>query len=136
MVVRRFREGQEGASLAEFAILAPLFVVLLFGLLEFGLAMYTKGVVSNASREGARLGVVFSTPRKTVEQITAQVQDYLNRSGFSAPVTITVSGAAGASGSPLTVTVIYPYNFQVLPNFVQGLIGTVNLTSNTVMLME
>ena len=45
-------ETQKGASLAEFALVAPLFAVLLFGLVEFGLAMYTKEVVNNASRRG------------------------------------------------------------------------------------
>ena len=129
-------ESQRGASVVEFALVAPLFVVLLFGLVEFGLAIYTKEVVTNASREGARLGVVFSTPRKTSTEITARVQDYLNRSGFTETVTVNVNGAGGASGSPLSVRVTYPYNFQVLPNFVSGFLGTINLTANTVMLME
>jgi Flp pilus assembly protein TadG len=120
----------------EFAVLAPLFVALLFGVVEFGLSIYNKGLISNASREGARFGVVFTTPRKTSGEITAKVQEYLTKSGFTDTATINVSGAQGASGSPLSVTVTYPYNFQVLPNFVCSFAGTVNLTSNTVMLME
>jgi Flp pilus assembly protein TadG len=137
MKVSRLRlRNQEGASLVEFSVLAPLFVVLLFGLVEFGLSIYSKGVISNASREGARFGVVFSTPRKTTGEITAKVQEFLTKSGFTDTANINVTGAQGASGSPLSVTVAYPYNFQVLPAFVSGLAGTVNLTSNTVMLME
>lgn len=122
--------------MVEFAILAPLFVVLLFGVLEFGLAVYNKGVVTNASREGARFGVIYSTPPKTAGDITAKVQEYLTKSGFTDTASINVTGAQGASGSPLSVTVTYPYNFQVLPNFVCGLAGPLNLTANTVMLME
>ena len=120
----------------EFAILAPLFVVLLFGLVEFGLAMYSKGMITNASREGARFGVVYSTPRKTEAEIEAKVREYLAQAGFLDTAVIDAPGAQGASGAPLTVSVTYPYNFQVLPNFVTGLTGSLNLTANTVMLME
>jgi Flp pilus assembly protein TadG len=127
---------QEGASLVEFSLLAPLFVVLLFGLVEFGLSIYSKGVLANASREGARFGVVYTTPRKTNTEVQSRVQDYLTKSGFTNTATINVTGAGGASGSALTVAVTYPYTFQVLPNFVSSLAGTLNLTANTVMLME
>jgi len=121
---------------AEFALVAPLFVLLLFGLVEFGLAIYSKEVVTYASREGARLGVVFSTPRKTSTEIKARVQDYLNKSGFAETASVNVVGDGGTSGNPLSVRVTYPYNFQVLPNFVADFLGSINLTANTVMLME
>ena len=137
MMVQRLRSRhQEGASLVEFSVLAPLFIVLLFGLVEFGLSIYTKGLLSNASREGARFGVVFSTPRKTSGEISTKVQEFLNKSGFTDTATISVNGAQGASGAPLSVTVTYPYNFLVLPSFVFGFTGALNLSSNTVMLME
>jgi Flp pilus assembly protein TadG len=127
---------QQGASLVEFAVLAPVFVVLLFGLVEFGMSIYSKEVIGNASREGARFGVVYTTPRKTTTEIRTKVQDYLTKSGFTSTATINVTGAGGASGSSLTVAVTYPYSFQVLPSFVSGLTGTINLTANSIMLME
>jgi Flp pilus assembly protein TadG len=137
MKVQRLRpKKEEGASLVEFAILAPLFVVLLFGLLEFGLALYSKGMLTNASREGARFGVVYATPRKTTAEITSKVQEYLTNAGFLSMANINVTGAQGTSGTPLTVSVTYPYTFQVLPNFVAGFTGPMNITANTIMLME
>jgi len=137
MKVQRLRsKKEEGAGLVEFALLAPLFVMLLFGLLEFGLALYNKGVITNASREGARFGVVYATPRKTEEEITARVQEYLTKSGFTDTANIDVTGAQGSSGNPLGVTVTYPYHFEVLPNFITDFTGSPNLTANTVMLME
>jgi Flp pilus assembly protein TadG len=137
MKVQRLRsKKEEGAGLVEFAILAPLFVVLLFGLVEFGLAIYNKGVVTNASREGARFGVVYATPRKTQGEIMAKVQEYLTKAGFTDTASIDVTGAQGNSGNPLSVTVTYPYHFQVLPNFVADFTGSPDLTANTVMLME
>ena len=137
MKVQRLRsKKEEGAGLVEFAILAPLFVMLLFGLLEFGLALYNKGVVTNASREGARFGVVYATPRKTEGEIIAKVQEYLTKSGFTDTANINVTGAQGISGNPLSVTVTYTYHFEVLPNFVTEFTGSPDLTANTVMLME
>ena len=137
MKVQRLRsKKEEGAGLVEFALLAPLFVMLLFGLLEFGLALYNKGVVTNASREGARFGVVYATPRKTEGEIIARVQEYLTKSGFTDTANINVTGAQGSSGSPLSVTVAYPYHFEVLPNFITDFTGSPDLTANTVMLME
>lgn len=129
-------QDQEGAALVEFSLLAPLFVALLFGVVEFGLSIYSKEVITNASREGARFGVVYSTPRKTTAEIRAKVQEYLTKAGFTDTPTITVTGAQGDSGTPLTVSVTYPYSFQVLPGFVGGLAGTLNLKADTVMLME
>ena len=127
---------EEGAGLVEFAILAPLFVMLLFGLVEFGLALYSKGVVTNASREGARFGVVYATPPKTEGEITAKVQEYLTKSGFTDTANINIAWAEGTSGRSLSVTVAYPYHFQVLPNFVAGFTGSPTITANTEMLME
>jgi Flp pilus assembly protein TadG len=144
MKAQRLRsKNEEGAGLVEFAILAPLLVILLFGLLEFGLSLYAKEVLTNASREGARYGVIYCTPRRTIPQIKAQVQDYLTKSGFTDTADINVSAdpASLKSNDLLTVAVSYPYTFQVLPGFFasffdSAMTSTVTLKANTVMLME
>jgi Flp pilus assembly protein TadG len=137
MEAQRLRsKSQEGAGLVEFAVVAPLLAVLLFGLLEFGLSVYSKEVLTSASREAARFGVVYTTPRKTTAEIKAKVQEYLTKAGFTDTPTINVTGAQGSSGDPLTISVSYPYTFQVLPHFVCSLAGTLTLNANTVMLME
>jgi len=137
----RARAGhtERGATLVEFGLLAPLLVTLLFGLLEFGLAMYTKGLLANAAREGARFGVVLSTPRKSQADITGKVREYLAKSGFAEAATVPVTfpnWPGGTSGAPLTVRVEYSYNFQVLPRLVQDLSHSMSMTTQVVMLME
>jgi Flp pilus assembly protein TadG len=125
MEAQRLRsKSQEGAGLVEFAVVAPLLAILLFGLLEFGLSVYSKEVLTNASREAARFGVVYTTPRKTTAEIKAKVQEYLTKAGFTDTPTINVTGAQGSSGDPLTISVSYHYTFQVLPHFVCSLAGT------------
>lgn len=130
---------ERGATLVEFGLLAPLLVTVFFGLVEFGLAMYTKGLLANAAREGARFGVVLSTPRKSQADITGKVREYLAKSGFAEAATVPVTfpnWPGGQSGDPLTVRVEYSYNFHVLPRLVQDLVGPINLTTQVVMLME
>jgi Flp pilus assembly protein TadG len=52
----RWRRREDGASLVEFALLAPLLFALVFGMLTGGLALSTKNSMENAVREGGRLG--------------------------------------------------------------------------------
>ncbi len=131
-------KNQKGVALVEMALAAPILVVVLFGLLEFGYIIYAKEVIANASREGVRLGVVLSNPRKTQAEIEEQVRNYLEKSGFDpAEVTMTYpNGLPGASGTPFAVRLSYAYNFKVLPNFIQKITGSLGLTAEAVMLME
>jgi Flp pilus assembly protein TadG len=50
--------GDAGQSLVEFAIIIPMFLVLLFGLLDAGRYVYMRSVLSQAAREGARAAAV------------------------------------------------------------------------------
>ncbi|NNC91683.1 MAG: pilus assembly protein [Acidimicrobiia bacterium] len=60
MNTRWFRRSSEddGAVLVEFALVAGLFFMLVFGMVDYGLAINTKTQLTNAGREGARLGTV------------------------------------------------------------------------------
>ena len=51
------RNRQRGAAAVELAIILPFLVVLVFGMIEFGIMIYDKAVLANASREGARAGI-------------------------------------------------------------------------------
>jgi hypothetical protein len=51
--------GQNGSAAVEFAIVLPLLVTLVFGIIEFSILFYNKAMITNASREGARVGIVF-----------------------------------------------------------------------------
>ncbi|MDP3181830.1 MAG: TadE/TadG family type IV pilus assembly protein [Desulfobaccales bacterium] len=133
--MRQINQGQKGAAGLEFAIIAALFLMIIFGIIEFGLIMYAKGIITNAGREGARFGVIYSSPRKTDPEIQAKVQDYLQGSGFTDPVVITVTGAGGSTEANLTVKVDYTYHFLILPSFVPG-ISNITLSAETVMRLE
>ncbi|KVT54482.1 pilus assembly protein TadE [Burkholderia ubonensis] len=108
------RRKETGAALVEFALILPLLLLLLFGIVEFSIALYDKAVLTNASREAARAGVVYKVPQPTVAQIQAvatnYVQNHLITFGTGSSVSVNVSQPSGTtSGSPLTVTVSYTY---------------------------
>jgi Flp pilus assembly protein TadG len=131
---------QRGATAVEFAIVFPLLILLIFGIIEFSIILYDKAMITNASREGARAGIVSQLVRVSDSQIQSVVDNYCRlylisfRSG-AAPVT-TVARTGSTFGSELSVTVTYTYSFLALPQFVTGLVGPMNLTARTVMRME
>lgn len=134
-----------GGSAAEFAIILPVLVALLFGIIEFGLILYDQAMITNASREGARAGIVYSYPARIGDgEIVSVVTNYcVNHlvsfgSGSAVNVSIQRAGAGGgtASGDTLTVRVTYPYTFLVLPNFITSLGPQLSLSATTVMRME
>ena len=57
--IKNKTDNQNGAAAVEFAIIAIIFITLIFAIIEFGLIMYNKQIITNASREGARYGIVF-----------------------------------------------------------------------------
>jgi len=55
---KRFLRQSRGANAVEFALIAPLFLLLVFGMIDFGLIFSDWLVLTNGVREGARAGVV------------------------------------------------------------------------------
>lgn len=144
--MRRSFASQEGASLVEFAIVLPLLLLLLFGAIEFGLVLYNQQVITNASREGARAGIVAQVPRVTAGQINTVVQNYCagHLVTFAGGGNLAVGSTANPTalfGQDLNVTVSYNYNFLVLPNIIGAFFGgglgnTLVLNAATVMRYE
>ena len=105
--------SESGASAVEFALLLPVLMLILFGIIEFGFALYKQAVLTNASREGARLGIVQSVPPITLAAVQATIDSYLLAGGINpgdlspAPVITGVPGSV--TGIPVVVTLTLPY---------------------------
>lgn len=135
MKTRRRLQSESGASAVEFALLLPVLVMILFGIIEFGFAMYRQTILTNASREGARLGIVQSTPPITAGQINAAIDTYLTPAGIN-PADVSRAIIPGAvTGAPVRVTLTLPYTFVTLPQLT-GVTPTINLTAWTEMRHE
>lgn len=80
--MRKLLRRQSGQSMTEFAILAPIFFLLLLGTIDLGRAVYTYNAISNATREGARAAIPYDAPLPTNAAVLAAVQSKLG-GGFS-----------------------------------------------------
>lgn len=138
---------EKGTALVEFAIVAPLLFVILFGIIEFGILLYDKAMITNASREGARAGIVFNHPNRITDaEINAVVmnycQDYLISfdSGSTLTVLISRTGTGVEPGDSLTVSLDYPFQFLVFSNLIALIGGStgnlLNLHAETIMRLE
>jgi len=136
------RTGEKtGASAIEFAIILPVLILFLFGIIEFSILFYDKAVITNASREGARAGIVYQHPNRVTESEIEQVVlnycgDHLITFATTPSLTIAADWTGHEAGDTLTVTALYDYQFLVLPNFITTLTGGINLAATTVMRME
>src|SRR5437764_14599717 len=72
--MRKFLRRRAGQSMVEFAVLAPVFFLLLLGTIDLGRAVYTYNAISNAAREGARAAVPYDSPLPTTATVDAAVQ--------------------------------------------------------------
>lgn len=118
----------------EFALVAPLLFLLVFGMIEYGRMVMVQQILTNASREGARMGVLDGT---TTADVTNSVNSYLASASIqSATVTVTPNPPSSAGfGEPVTVTVSVPFNqvsWLPAPLFLNG----TTLSSQTVMRRE
>jgi len=89
----------------EFAVVAPVFFLLVFGMIEFGRMIMVQQVITNASREGGRRAVLEGATRTNV---LSTVNSYLTSgqvAGNSLRVSIDPNPATATEGTPITVTV-------------------------------
>jgi Flp pilus assembly protein TadG len=56
--MKKKRTDERGATMAEFAIIAVVFFMIIFGIIEFGRLFYTHNALTDAARRGARYAVL------------------------------------------------------------------------------
>ena len=111
-VCRLCRKNRRGAAVVEFAFVAPLFITLVFGMIEFGRVVMVQQLLTNATREGARVGVLTDA---SDTEVKSRVVTYLAGSQITiANSNVTVVYAEDASlpgsGESVTVSVSVPFN--------------------------
>ncbi len=128
------RQRRRGAAVVEFAVVAPVFFLLVFGLIEFGRMVMVQQVITNAAREGCRQAILDGA---TATEIDTIVDDYLaaaNITGGTVVIDPTNPSTAGA-GDSITVTVNIGFgqvSWLPLPMF----LSETTLSASTVMRRE
>jgi len=105
--------GDAGQEILEYALLLPLLLLLLLGIVELSFVVWSYDTMANAAREGARVGVIRSS---TEEDVLTAV---LNRAValYLAPEDVTITRDEPEEGAEVQVAIDYDYHFLI------GLIG-------------
>jgi Flp pilus assembly protein TadG len=132
-VLQQRRPRRRGIAATEFAIVAPVFFLMVIGFIEFGRALMVQQVLINASRVGARMA---STTSATTATVTSAVQSYANSVSVSGvSVSVSPDPATASVGTPVTVTTTVPFSnvsWMSSPWF----LGGKTLTANSQMRKE
>jgi len=135
-ITRRTGEGEGGQSLVEFTLVLPIFLLVLFAIIDFGMAFNAWITVTNSAREGARVGSV-RAPSGDIEQ---RVRDTAGSLGDD--LTVIVTNAEGDPGESVVVDVSYAYSLITPLADIMGMISggsigdTLNLSSTADMRLE
>jgi len=129
--LRRMWPDERGQSLVELALVLPLLLLLVVGIIDFGRAYNNYIIITNAAREGARAASHFPDQPEYVKTV---VRQEAADSGLDAEaISITISGGA-LSGDMIEVSAEYDFD-TILGSFVGPAYSTLTLRSSTRMVV-
>ena len=103
----RNQQSRRGVAAVEFAIVAPLFFLLVLGCIELGRALMVQQILTNASRTGARVAVTLSG---TEASAVAAASDFAAGASVGGiDVTVTPNPTSASAGDMVSVTVTVPF---------------------------
>jgi len=137
LVRKEEKRGERGQAVAEFALIVPIFLLLVFAIVDFGMGFHAWITVTNAAREGARLGAVGGTQTEVEDQV------YDTSASLDADqMTVLVTNAEGDPGEAVTVDVSYDYELITPLSSIMGIVSggsigpTIGFTSSAEMRLE
>lgn len=120
--------SQKGQSLVETALVIPILLLILFGIVDFGRIFHAYLTLDHAGREAARVATVGEDDGVIGAKILSATSTLTNR------VTYSISPGTRKSGDEATITITYPVDF--LTPIIGQIIGTFNIENKTVMRVE
>lgn len=108
--MKQRRSTERGAAMAELAIVIPVLVMVLFAIVQMGIALNRVQAYEAAAREGARVGSVGGTNSDINDAVTTAVAGI---SGPAPSVGVSPGTCPGRAGDPITVSVSAPYTVQI-----------------------
>jgi len=128
--IRRL-SGERGSQIIEASLVLPLLLLVVLGILDFGLLFWRFETVTNAAREGARVAIL---PGYSTTDVQNRVQQFLTDAGLTDTPTTTVVAPVGVDvggGTCITMTgttVSYPHSY-FLVGAITGYFSGPSLTS-------
>lgn len=135
--MKREKENR-GQGLVEFALIAPLFLILLFGMVEFGRAWMTKNILTGAAREAVRIYAVIPYDNVVAESRAVNILTSAGLDSSRWTINIYSQDLVPGSGDNIVMRADVTYNFPVIVvGFIPGLpSNNIPLSSSTTMRRE
>lgn len=139
------RNSEAAQTLVEFSLVLPIFLLLLFALVDFGRAFFSWQVVTNAAREGARAGAVQSDAAtidtKMYQSFCSSWPDASSCALDVSKISIVKTNVQGARGSEVSVQMSFNFDYVTPIGPMLGFIGggalaEPTITSTTSMRLE
>jgi Flp pilus assembly protein TadG len=133
--LRRLR-NRPGQSMVEFVLIAPMLLLLFFGLVEFARAWNIRHVITDAAREGAR-NMVVDNPVVTTDSVTHIIHSALAASGIdTTQATIILDDGGDETGQAATVNISYDYTLGIVRAFLGWALQDATFTIGTNFVMR
>lgn len=135
---------ERGQSLVEMALALPILLLVIGGIVDFGLLFQRYEVITNAAREGARIAVLpgYTDDSVVASRVAAYVQEGLDDADAAPTTAVTRNVAVGGGVNAVRVEVSLPYDYIILGP-IMGLFGgggdgwtTITLTARSTMRCE
>ncbi len=142
MRLHRRARDRRGQTLVEFALILPIFLLVLMGILDLGRAVYYSSTLSNAAREAARQGIVDQTcanvittaEERSVGMPSATVTAWWTTTAGVSKRTCSPEAGAADIGDLARVTV--EYDFNAATPVIGNVLGTIHLQGESVFPVE
>ena len=105
--IRAILKKKRGQAIVEFALILPVFILILLGIMEFGLVFHQYLVVTAASREGARVAALGGSDAETLTMVNTSAVS--NNAG---QLTTTITPANRVKGQTVSVQVTNPVTIR------------------------
>ena len=141
--IRSLIAVHRGQALVEFALIAPMILLFLFVIVDFGIAMDRRIVLQHAVREGARYAAVHTNELDIQDRTVAQAQDLIN---VGVVDVCYVDGddantSVGDPGDSVQVSATFVYDLAIVRPVLSGLFGgtsagTIDMTPSATARLE
>jgi len=133
-IAGRLRKTEAGQALVEFTLILPIFLLLLFAIVDFGRGFYTWVLVTNAAREGARMAAVQSDASTIDQRIYDSFCDnYPSSCGLDpAKLSISKTNVQGSRGSAVQIDLSYDFQFATPIGGILNIVSGGSLTAPTI----
>jgi Flp pilus assembly protein TadG len=112
-MVRKILRNKKGQGLVEFALILPLLLLLLFGIVELGRVMGAGLMANHSARDGARYGSVGASDSEIISRIQTKTASTLYDAEDPSKLSISIVRSGPTRGGDIKVTVSYPVTLYI-----------------------